>query len=221
MLTGILVKSILSGVLVAALAATNAGASLCDSAAQRASSETGVPLDVMLTITRLETGRGKGVDPWPWTVNHAGDGSWFPSEDDARSYVFSKIKRGASNIDIGCFQINYRWHADGFRSLDDMFNPDLNALYAANFLNQLYREFGTWTEAVGAYHSRTPEFAERYKSKFHTLRGRVATLDVPEPKALKPNRKLVFGRQGTARPGSAFLTDATGAQPFIPLNRTN
>lgn len=139
-------KSVALAMALALLVGTIANASICDIAAQRAASETGVPLDVMQTITRLETGRGKTGDPWPWTVNHAGDGSWFQTEDDARSYVFSQVKHGESNLDIGCFQINYRWHASGFQSLDDMFDPDINALYAARFLADLYQEFGNWTE---------------------------------------------------------------------------
>ncbi|WP_439124925.1 hypothetical protein [Marivita sp.] len=68
------------GVLIAFASGMSAQASICDMAAQRAATETGVPVDVMLTITRLETGRGKSAEAWPWTVNHAGDGSWFPSQ---------------------------------------------------------------------------------------------------------------------------------------------
>lgn len=209
------------GVLIAFASGMSAQASICDMAAQRAATETGVPVDVMLTITRLETGRGKSAEAWPWTVNHAGDGSWFPSEDDARSYVFSKVKRGVSNIDIGCFQVNYRWHADGFRSLDDMFNPDLNALYAARFLSELYREFGTWTEAAGAYHSRTPEFSDRYKSKFRDVLEKVQALDLPATKKERNPSRSLFGTAGTTRPGSVFVTDATSVRPFIQFNRTN
>lgn len=207
--------------LVLVCGASSSAASICESAAQQASAETGVPLDVMRTITRLETGRGKGADPWPWTVNHAGNGSWFQTEDDARSFVFSQVKRGESNLDIGCFQINYRWHADGFRSLDDMFNPTLNALYAARFLSQLYHEFGNWTDAAGAYHSRTPQFAELYKSKFSRLRSSVALLEPVAPAEAIHSDIPRWGRSGAARAGSLFLSDVAQAQPFILLQGTN
>lgn len=220
-MTGISVKSIVFGVAIAAMAVSGAQANICDSAAHHAAAETGVPVDVMLTITRLETGRGTPAEPWPWAVNNAGDGSWFPSEDDARSYVFSKVKRGITNIDIGCFQINYRWHADGFRSLDDMFHPELNALYAARFLSELYREFGNWTEAVGAYHSRTSKYADRYLSKFRDLRSDVARMESPAPTKATPAGQPLFGQHGSARPGSVFMTDATRTRPFIQFNRTN
>ncbi|WP_300585263.1 lytic transglycosylase domain-containing protein [Marivita sp.] len=218
---GIWSKSTVLAVALALLLGTISNASICDIAAQRAASETGVPLDVMQTITRLETGRGKTGDPWPWTVNHAGDGSWFQTEDDARSYVFSQVKRGESNLDIGCFQINYRWHASGFQSLDDMFDPDLNALYAARFLADLYREFGNWTEAAGAYHSRTPVYADRYKAKFQNIRGRVTDLVSVDPGTSNGRSDVRWGQSGTSRPGSLFLSGAADRRPFIGLQRTN
>ena len=204
---------LVAGLLVAQMGRAN----ICDAAAYRASAETSVPLDVLLTITRLETGRSQNDGaPWPWTVNHAGDGTWFPSEDDARSYVFSKVKTGASNIDIGCFQINYHWHAEGFRSLDDMFDPDLNALYAAGFLERLYVEFGDWTEAAGAYHSRTPEFASKYKDKFRQFKARVDDLDPPNA----PPRRVVseYAHQSA---GSLFVANANGVTPLIDLGGSN
>lgn len=212
-------KSVVFGIALACTWASLATANTCDAAAGRAAARTDVPLDVLLTITRLETGRGQDNAPWPWAVNHAGDGSWFQSEDAARSFVFSKVKRGVSNIDIGCFQINYRWHADGFRSLDDMFDPDLNAVYAAEFLSQLYREFGNWTDAAGAYHSRTPEFANRYISKFRGLRERIAATDLRLKEPAQP--QVLFQTAGRARSGSVFVTDATGNTPFIDFSRTN
>jgi len=87
-------------------------AALCDMAAQRAARESGVPLDVLRTITRTETGRGgkQGLQPWPWTVNMEGAGKWFENEDEARAYVFSHFKRGARSLYVGCFQIYFKRH---------------------------------------------------------------------------------------------------------------
>nr|WP_283254961.1 transglycosylase SLT domain-containing protein [Marivita sp. GX14005] len=197
-------------------------ANICDAAAYRAAEAAGVPAEVMLTITRLETGRGKDASPWPWAVNHAGDGSWFKTEDEARSYVFSKVKRGVTNIDIGCFQINYRWHSEAFRSLDEMFDPDLNAAYAAQFLKDLHTEFGNWTDAAGAYHSRTPLYADRYKAKFGDYRERVAKLARPPADPMPRKSKVrMFASGGSAPPGSLFVAEASGAAPFIDFGRAN
>lgn len=214
-IAALFVGSVFSAIVVASPTAAN----ICDAAAHRASATTGVPVDVLLTITRLETGRSDAAgDPWPWTVNHADNGTWFSSEDDARSYVFAKVKRGVSNIDIGCFQINYRWHADAFRSLDEMFNPEKNAEYAAHFLNMLYREFGDWTEAAGAYHSRTPRYAERYKSKFHQISARLASLDRPSDPSRNSEPSVIHGRSPVGG-GSLFVIETGHRRPLIDLRR--
>ncbi len=154
-------------------ASTQQVAALCDLAARRAARDHGVPLDVLRTITRTETGRGgkQGLQPWPWTVNMEGAGKWFETEDEARAYVFSHFKRGARSFDVGCFQINFKWHGAAFDSIDQMFDPVANAQYAAQFLKKLYAEMGDWSKAAGAYHSRTPTYANRYIARFDSIRA--------------------------------------------------
>lgn len=146
---------------------------LCDRAARAAAQARDVPYDVLRAISRAETGRGGkgGLRPWPWTVNMEGTGKWFNSEDEARAYVFKHFKRGARSFDVGCFQVNYKWHGTAFRSIDEMFDPMLNADYAARFLRGLYDEFGDWSAAAGAYHSRTPTYARSYSARFDKIRG--------------------------------------------------
>lgn len=143
-------------------------ADICDRAARRAAAETNVPLDVLRAVTRTETGRGQQnqMKPWPWTVNMEGRGVWFDTEDQARLYVFRHFRDGSRSFDIGCFQINYKWHGHAFSSIEEMFDPDANAAYAAGFLRELYAEKGDWTAAVGAYHSRTHEYAARYLDRY-------------------------------------------------------
>ena len=60
-------------------------AALCDTAAHQAAQESGVPVSVMLAITRAETGRSLSgrLSPWPWAINRAGRGAWFPSQEEA------------------------------------------------------------------------------------------------------------------------------------------
>lgn len=159
-------------IVFAALPATAGATNVCDRAAQRVASESGVPLSVLWSITRTETGRNRGgqLQPWPWTVNMEGEGHWFETEDAARAYVFKHFKRGARSFDVGCFQINYKWHGTAFRSIDQMFDPLENARYAAAFLQRLYEETGDWSKAAGAYHSRTPEYSNRYRARFDRIR---------------------------------------------------
>ncbi|SDE33894.1 hypothetical protein [Ruegeria marina] len=100
--------------LTAQAAAVDPGISgLCDTAARRAARAHDVPFDVLRAITRVETGRSSGgtLEPWPWTVNMEGAGHWFPSQAAAQRFVFDRFKSGARSFDVGCFQINYRWHA--------------------------------------------------------------------------------------------------------------
>lgn len=146
-------------------------ARICDSAAIFISRESGVPVDVLFAISRTETGRTiDGIfQSWPWTVNMEGRGKWFQSQKEAVDYVKRHKRRGAKSFDIGCFQINYRWHGESFTSISEMFDPIANARYAAKFLDSLHEEFGNWTDAAGAYHSRTPQYSRRYKRRFTDL----------------------------------------------------
>lgn len=183
----------------------------CYRAARVASHETGVPFNVLLAITRVETGRtiDGTVAPWPWAINHAGSSDWFSNKADLLETALALIARGERLFDVGCFQLNYRWHGAEFASLDQMISPKENALYAARFLSSLYSEFGDWTEAAGAYHSRTEEFATKYKAKFL-----VHYDDGPEPLRVALNSKqnslpkrqnsypLLVNRTSEARLGS-------------------
>ena len=178
-------------------------AGLCDIAAQKASRRSGVPLDVLRAITRTETGRpAKGVlQPWPWTVNMEGAGHWFDDEIKARRYVEQQFSRGARSFDVGCFQINHRWHGAAFRNFEEMFDPQRNADYAARFLSELHEEFGDWTRAAGAYHSRTRQYAKRYEDRFDRILGRLSAMattrelrseaEFGPPQALNLDRRLV------------------------------
>lgn len=150
---------------------------VCDRAALAASQSTGVPLNVLLSVTRIETGRNgpEGLTPWPWTLNIAGRGYWLEEKRSAEGLAARTVESGVTSFDVGCFQINYRWHGQHFKSLDHMLDPWPNALYAARFLRRLHDEFGSWSGAVAAYHSRNPVHSERYLRKFNRV---LATLDV-------------------------------------------
>ena len=144
-------------------------AQLCLQAAQVASDQTGVPFDVLYAIALTETGRnitGSGPEPWPWASNQGGDGNWHASRSEAVAMVEARLAEGVTNIDLGCFQLNHRWHGEHFASVDAMFDPLANALYAAQLLKRHYDRLGDWSAAAGAYHSGTPEYAERYRVKF-------------------------------------------------------
>lgn len=199
----------------------------CDAAARRASRATGVPPAVLLAVTRVETGRVRDgrVEPWPWTVNVAGKGYWFDTAAAADTFAARQAARGAGNFDVGCFQINHRWHGGAFPSMAAMLDPDTNALYAAKFLSRLHREFGNWEEAAGAYHSRTAVFAERYKRKFREVHARLDpdVSDVAIAGAGDGNAApgpLITGGAGTGRRayGSLVVLPAAAGTVFLSLD---
>lgn len=191
---------------------------LCDRAALKAARAYGVPIDVMLAITRIETGRTRQgeLTPWPWTVNMEGTGRWFSTEDEARAFVFGRFKDGARSFDVGCFQINYKWHSSGFRSIDEMFDPDLNASYAARFLNTLFTEFGDWSKAAGAYHSRTRKYADIYAARFDATRANLSA--APQDTRLSGTGPLPILR-ASSRP--LFGSGSGGLGSLVPTGATD
>jgi hypothetical protein len=185
------------------------GTSECVAAAQLASAETGVPLAVLVAITQTETGRGDAARPWPWTVNLAGEGHYFETPDAADSFARQAFAAGKRSFDIGCFQINYRWHGDAFASITAMFDPATNARYAARLLKSLYTETGDWSRAAGAYHSRTPQYATRYRARFDGFHaaangdsaGVLASMQVPDSVTSAPRTNSFVLLQPRGTPG--------------------
>ena len=138
---------------------------LCLDAARAAAARHGVPARVMRAITLVETRRKvDGVSgPWPWTLNIAGLGYWYDTRAEALAHAEREVARGRRSIDLGCFQLNTRWHGENFTTMDEMLEPALAADYAARFLGKLFAETGDWMRAAGLYHSRTPARARRYR----------------------------------------------------------
>ncbi len=172
-LAGLCQAFVLWSVLVLPAGAMPDPAALCDQAAHRAARLEGVPLDILLAITRAETGRsdGQAVRPWPWTINVAGQGGWFETPQDALDKAQTVLDAGKENFDVGCFQLNYRWHGAAFASLEAMFDPEGNADYAARYLAQLYAKSGSWAQAVADYHSKTDALADIYLARVEALLG--------------------------------------------------
>lgn len=227
-------RGLASCILVAAdpWGAHAAGNMICDAAAMRASRESAVPLSVLKAVTRAETGRLRGgrLSPWPWTVNMEGKGRWFGNRNEAQDYVRRNFERGARSFDVGCFQINYRWHGAAFETIEDMFDPLANARYAAAFLARLKADLGDWSKAAGAYHSRTPGHALPYRARFDRIRSALGNepQDVIHPVDFRPDgtarsalrpapRPLLHGTISASSRGSLVPLRQGAALPLIPL----
>jgi hypothetical protein len=143
-------------------------AALCETAVAAAEWAARLPARMLQAISLTESGR---IDPasariraWPWTINAEGQGQFFPTRGDAVAAVRRLQARGVRSIDVGCLQVNLMYHPAAFASLDEAFDPDANARYAAGFLNALCREGKDWAHAIAAYHSETPALGDPYRT---------------------------------------------------------
>lgn len=135
----------------------------CADLAEAAGARHGVPPGVMAAISLVETGRNGA--PWPWTLNEGGKGSHFDRREEALAALTEALARGVTNIDVGCMQLNHRWHSAGFDSPADMIDPVQNTRYAALFLLELKKRLGSWEKAIQHYHSADATRGAAYAQK--------------------------------------------------------
>ncbi len=142
---------------------------VCHSAAAAAERKLDLPPGLLLAIGRVESGRRNPatgrVTAWPWTINANGAGRLFETPGEALSETRALRERGIASIDVGCFQINLLHHPAAFANLEEAFDPEANATYAARFLLDLRSRTGNWEQAIAAYHSSTPERGEPYRNR--------------------------------------------------------
>ena len=140
----------------------------CEYLAKDAERRHGLPENILLSISRVESGYQKvdGVRrAWPWALNAGGDSAYFLTKEKALDSLNERIEKGVTNIDVGCMQLNFRWHKNFFKNLSEMINPEKNVDYGARFLKKLYRRHGSWEKAVKHYHSSKSKFNVRYYKK--------------------------------------------------------
>jgi Transglycosylase SLT domain len=182
-------RAIRAGCLAAALliavpAAALAGASglpavgdnpwtMCAKATNRVERQEGIPRQLLRAISKAESGRlhkaKQIVMAWPWTVMAEGRGRYLETKAEAVAEVEGLRARGVKNIDVGCMQVNLKYHPRAFASLEDAFDPLTNVRYAASFLTSLAAEQGSWAKAAAYYHSQNPERYRVYRSKVREI----------------------------------------------------
>lgn len=147
-----------------ALAAKGGAVGICLREILAAQTRHGIPDNLLLAIGLQEAGtrRGGHFTVWPYAVNAAGEGRLFDSRAAALDWIAERQAAGIRSIDVGCMQINMRWHPEAFDSPAEGFDPRVNVDYAARFLKRLHRRTGSWIEAAGSYHSFEPEFRDSY-----------------------------------------------------------
>jgi soluble lytic murein transglycosylase-like protein len=131
------------------------GTRLCEREMLRASEKYGVPVGVLYAVGLTETGRGDSLRPY--ALNIEGDASYDMDKDTALRRFVSARARGAKLIDVGCLQINHHFHAEHFRSVEQMLEPAANVDYAARFLKELKDAGGQLDDGGGALSRRAKQ----------------------------------------------------------------
>lgn len=139
-------------------AVTTEARTACLDAAKAAERKYDIPEGLLQSIVIVESGAN------PFAVNYRGKGYMYANQASAQGFVGGLLDDGKRVIDVGCAQINLKWHPDAFANLDEAFDPEKNADYAARYLVELAGAGDRWERAVGQYHSPTNgERAGRYR----------------------------------------------------------
>lgn len=143
---------------------------LCETAVIGAEEKYHIQANLLQTIASVESGRwdekaGRRI-AWPWTVHANGEGRYYKTRREAVAAVRALQQQGVTNIDVGCMQINLKYHGQAFSSLEEAFEPEKNVAYSAQFLRRLYQKnSGNWVKTAMQYHSRNNRKGLNYKKR--------------------------------------------------------
>ena len=139
----------------------HAKANVCEQHIYRASEKYAVPVALLYAVGLAESGRKGKLHPFALNVEGK---AFFPKSRSEALRIFKReMAAGRRLIDLGCMQINHKYHASEFPSLEAMLNPKLNVDYSARFLRRLKDRHGTWSVAVARYHAGDKNHAAQKK----------------------------------------------------------
>ena len=142
---------------------------VCNSAINKAEKKYKLPHKLLTAISLTETGRtvnGHFVS-WPWSLNVSGKSFFFENKKNTKLFLQEKLRTNKKNIDVGCMQINYKYHNKNFKDLNSLLDPITNVEGAAKFLLNLHKKYKSWNIAISRYHSSDPERMKTYLKKVH------------------------------------------------------
>ena len=111
-----------------------------------------IPRGLLMAIALTESGN-RGT-PSPYAMNIAGRSHFAQSGQEMANIINSNWGRGVRSIDVGCMQVNLKFHAENFSRLTDLLNSVTNVEYGASYLIKLAKESGSWKSAVMSYHNK-------------------------------------------------------------------
>ena len=147
---------------------------------------------------------------WPWTImnNKEGKGHHFKTQNQAIRYARMQFAAGNNNLDVGCMQINLKYHPDAFLSLKQAFSPRNNIAYGARFLSENRKKLGSMEKAIGRYHSATEHLAAKY-------RRNVGKISQSMHEYNKNLRKIAYSSNRAIYQKSINLSDREGQRGLI------
>lgn len=143
---------------------------VCTKAAIEAEKMYQIKEGLLQTIASVESGRwdsklNRRVS-WPWAMQVNGKGYYYSTKEEAVLAVKALMAEGIDNIDVGCMQINLKYHGKAFKSVEDAFEPTQNVAYSAQFLRNLYKHNGhSWQKTAMQYHSKNYARGVAYMDK--------------------------------------------------------
>lgn len=123
----------------------------CEAEIVRAAKTYDIPVGILYAVGLTETGHKGSLQPY--ALNIEGKAVFARNPAEAERIFATARRNGKSLIDLGCMQINHRYHASAFRDVAEMLDPRQNVDYAARFLVDLRRRHESWSLAVARYHA--------------------------------------------------------------------
>ncbi len=147
-----------------------------------------LPKKSLLAIVLNETGRKysnsknflEAMRSWPWAVraNDSNQSYYFVSKQEAVAFITKQLSRGNTNLDVGCAQINLKYHRDAFDSIHQAIEPEINIHYAAYLVAGHYHNSGrSWYKSIAYYHSKTKDIGTNYANKVLKILSKLNTKD--------------------------------------------
>ncbi len=138
-----------------------------------------LPKDSLYSISLQETKKKHskfniGI-VWPWTVNVEGIGHHFKTKAAAVNFTKDQINQGKKSIDVGCMQVNLKYHPNAFKSINQAFSPQNNIAYASKLLKEKYNKHKNWTKAIGSYHSESDGIGKKYSDNVKKIAQNIST----------------------------------------------
>lgn len=175
-------------------------AGICRREIAKAEANRGIPRGLLASIAMVESGRWDArrgaARAWPWTVTARGVGNFYRTKKAAAAAVRLLRDQGVGNIDVGCMQVNLRYHPAAFADPEEALDPARNVAYGADFLVRLRGARGSWRKAVASYHSTTPSLYRPYTAKVY--------------RAWTEARRRVAGERRQQRAGADTASRAAG-----------